>query len=100
MEKKPSNKKICDYCGIDASCLCFECSEYFCDSCFKCIHEKQLRSKHKKEDIDPYIPFDLKCRNHPNIPNNLFCTDEKSNSFIYILIINYFYSSLLFLLLL
>ena len=78
MEQKPLNKKICEYCGIDASCLCFECLEYFCDSCFKLIHEKKLRTPHKKEDIDPYIPFDLKCRNHPNIQNNLFCTDEKS----------------------
>ena len=96
MEQKPLNKKICEYCGIDASCLCFECLEYFCDSCFKLIHEKKLRTHHKKEDIDPYIPFDLKCRNHPNIPNNLFCTDEKSK-LLFNIKIN-FYSSLLFLL--
>ena len=81
MEKKLSNKKICEYCGIDASYLCFDCCEYFCDSCYKMVHDKKLKSQHNKENIDPFIPFNLKCRNHPNFPNNLFCVDEKSKIF-------------------
>ena len=77
MKNNASNIKSCEYCEANASCLCFECLEYFCESCFKYIHEKQKKSKHKKEDIDPYIPIDLKCPDHPNNANNLFCNDEK-----------------------
>ena len=82
MDKKQLNIKICEYCGTNASCLCFECLEYFCEFCFELIHEKQLKSHHKKEEIDPYVPFDLKCPTHPKIANNLFCTEEKGNSLI------------------
>ena len=71
--------KYCEFCGTNATCLCFECLEYFCESCFKLIHEKQLKSQHKKEAIDPYVPIDLKCPDHPNIANNLFCLEEKGN---------------------
>ena len=78
MEKKPLNIKICEYCGANATCLCFECLEYYCDSCFKYIHDKKLKSQHKRENIDPYVPFDLKCPIHPNNSNNLFCSEEKS----------------------
>ena len=77
MEKKPLNIKICEYCGANATCLCYECLEYYCDSCFKYHHEKKLKSQHEKENIDPYVPFDLKCPKHPQIANNLFCTNEK-----------------------
>ena len=86
MENKPLNIKICEYCGSNATCLCFECLEYFCEACFKNIHEKKLKSQHKKESIDPYIPLDLKCAKHPNNSNNLFCTNENSN-LIYIIIL-------------
>ena len=80
MENKSTNIKNCEFCGTTATSLCFECLEYFCESCFKCIHEKQLKSHHKKEPIDPYVPFDLKCPMHPNIPNNLFCLEEKGKN--------------------
>ena len=46
------------------------------------IHDKQKNSQHKKEPIDPYIPFDLKCPEHPDIPLNLFCLDEKGNNIL------------------
>ena len=80
-----SNIKQCDICGTNASCLCFDCINYFCESCFKLIHDKKINSGHKKEKIDPYIPIDLKCKDHPKIPLNLFCIDEKGN------LINYIY---------
>ena len=35
----------------------------------------------KKEKIDPYIPIDLKCPQHPRVSNNLFCIDEKGKKF-------------------
>ena len=52
----------CEICKEKATNICFECSFYLCDSCFKFIHEK----------------------NHMN----LFCIDEKSKH-IFIII---FYS--------
>ena len=95
MEEKKINIKLCEYCGKNATYLCFECLEYYCDTCFKIIHERKLKSKHKKENADPYVPFDLKCPNHPNNAINLFCIDEKGKFIHYYLII---YSTLLCLL--
>ena len=92
MDKKTKLIKICEFCGTNSTCLCFECLEYFCDSCFKIIHDKQLKSQHKKEKIDPYVPIDLKCPDHPSIPNNLFCIEEKGKSK---LLLFYYYRTLL-----
>ena len=77
MDKNSSLIKKCEICGSYATCLCFQCIEYFCDPCFKLIQDKELNSVHKKEKIDPYVPFDIKCPEHPKIPNNLFCAEEK-----------------------
>ena len=79
MEKRINFLKLCEFWGADATNLCFECLEYFCDSCFKTIHEKKLKINHKKETIDLYVPIDLKCPEHPKVPINLFCIDEKGN---------------------
>ena len=49
----------------------------FCDSCFKLIHDKQINSQHIKEKINKYIDIDMKCLDHPKVPINLFCVDEK-----------------------
>ena len=76
MEKKIKLIKECETCGVNATCLCFICNEYYCDSCFKMNHDKK-KSIHKKEKIDIYVPIDLKCQEHQNVPLNLFCLDEK-----------------------
>ena len=77
MENNQKNCKICEICGITATCLCFKCIMYFCDSCFILIHNKEINKTHKKETIDYFVPFDLKCPDHPKNPVNLFCDDEK-----------------------
>ena len=77
MKNNQLNLKYCEYCESNASCLCLECLEYYCETCFKHHHEKPKKSAHKKEEIDLYVPIDLKCPEHPKNPNNLFCTDEK-----------------------
>ena len=79
MQKKENLIKHCELCGIDATNLCFECLEYFCESCFNYLHEKKLKSNHTKENIELYVPIDLKCPEHPKIPINLFCLNEKGN---------------------
>ena len=77
MDNKLQLLKYCELCEANATSLCFECLEYFCDSCFKIIHEKKLKSQHKKEKIDFYVPLELKCPDHPKNGNNLFCLEEK-----------------------
>ena len=76
--KKTENKN-CDMCGENANSLCFKCQMYLCDYCFKTIHSMKLSSQHKFEKIDYYVPIDLKCPEHPDVPYNLFCVDEKGN---------------------
>ena len=71
------NIKLCDICEMTATILCLNCSNYYCDSCFKFVHDKKAKSQHKKENIDAFVPIDIKCPEHPNNPMNLFCVDEK-----------------------
>ena len=71
------NFKKCELCGVDAISLCFQCNMYLCDSCFKLIHEKKLKSQHRKEKIDNYISIDIKCPTHPEERLSLFCSNEK-----------------------
>ena len=69
--------KVCEICKINAIYLCFQCNNYFCESCFKFVHDKQVNSNHKKESIDPFVPIDLKCPDHPQDNMSLFCIEEK-----------------------
>ena len=61
MEKNDNFIKKCDICKEDATSLCFNCNQYFCESCYKFIHSKKINSQHKKENIDLYVPIDLRC---------------------------------------
>ena len=77
MDKKEKSIKECNICGKNATSLCFKCLQYFCEDCYKYVHNKQINSNHKKEEIDIYVPIDLKCQDHPENSLNLFCLDEK-----------------------
>ena len=78
MDKEKSKLiKECNICKSNATLLCFQCDNYFCESCYKFVHDKQVNSNHKKESIDPFIPIDIKCPDHPKENMNLFCVDEK-----------------------
>ena len=77
MNQKSNNIKKCEICENEATSLCFKCISYFCDSCYKFIHDKKNNSLHTKEKIDYYVPIDTKCSDHPKIPITLFCIDEK-----------------------
>ena len=72
-----NNSKQCEVCTIPATCICFECFMYYCDSCYKIAHEKRLDDKHKKEKIDYFASIDTKCPKHPKNIINLFCVDDK-----------------------
>ena len=82
MEKENNIIKKCNICGSEAKCLCFECNDYFCDKCYKLIHELKKEPQHKKENIDLFIPIDLKCPEHPKDRINLFCLDDKGKYII------------------
>ena len=77
MESFDKSQKHCEICRKAASCLCYECFMYFCDSCYKIAHELLLDGKHKKEKIDYFISVETKCPTHPKVPINLFCIDDK-----------------------
>ena len=41
-----NDNKHCEICEIEATCLCFDCINYYCDDCFKYVHEKKAKSNH------------------------------------------------------
>jgi len=90
MEEKKINFKYCDICKSQATYLCSSCiggvGFYYCESCYKFIHDKKENMNHKKEKIDYYLPIELRCNVHQNVPLNLFCLDEKGNIILFIFI--------------
>ena len=80
MEDKIEERK-CEICKEKATNICFDCSFYLCDSCFKFIHEKKANLEHKKEEIDPFVSIDIKCPEHSKSQLNLFCIEEKCNEY-------------------
>ena len=75
MEKK---QKQCDICKAkEATSLCPQCFSYYCDKCFKCVHEEDKNKAHKKEKIDYFVPIDTRCPEHEGDNISLFCVDEK-----------------------
>jgi len=53
MEKE--NNKNCEICELNATCLCFKCNFYFCEKCYKLVHDLKKSQEHKKELIDSFI---------------------------------------------
>ena len=87
MENKQKNYKQCDMCKVDeATSLCPQCFSYYCDGCFKQVHEKKENKEHKKEAIDYNVPIDTRCPEHDMVPTNLFCIDEKGKIYEYLII--------------
>ena len=83
MKENQKDYKLCDICKSQAKYICLEClSNYYCDSCYKWIHNKKENSNHKKEQIDYLVPIEARCQEHQNIPFNLFCLDDKGNFLI------------------
>ena len=77
MESIQNKDKSCEICGLIATNLCLDCLSYYCDSCYKFIHDKQINSQHVIEKIDYFVPIDTKCLIHPKYPLELFCVEEK-----------------------
>ena len=48
MNQKSNIIKQCEICEKEATSLCFKCINYFCDSCYKLIHDKKNNNLHKK----------------------------------------------------
>ncbi len=69
--------KKCEICFKEATCVCFKCMSYFCDSCYNLVHQIEQRKTNKKDKIDLFIPIEVKCPEHNLVPMNLFCLDEQ-----------------------
>ena len=82
------NFKLCEICkDEEAATLCFDCHSYFCEICYKFVHDIKQNSNHRKEKIDLFIPIDITCPDHERSPMNLFCIDDKGNIYYKIYII-------------
>ena len=80
MEVNSKNCKLCDICKSQATYICLECiCNYYCESCYKLIHDLKINSSHKKEKLDLFIPLETRCSIHNNNSLDLFCVDEKGN---------------------
>ena len=79
MKDQPSVIKKCEICKEYATNLCLQCMIYYCDNCYKYVHDKKENNNHKKEKIDLYVPIDTKCSIHTKYPIDYFCLDEKGN---------------------
>ena len=77
MEEIQNKVKKCEICQAEATSIWYKCFSYFCESCFKFVHDKQPNRDHKKEKIDYFVPIDIKCPEHTKNIINLFCVDEK-----------------------
>ena len=100
MENNQKNYKQCVICkDVEATSLCSQCFIYYCDKCFKFVHEIEKNKDHKKEKIDYFVPIDIWCPKHEKNEMNLFCNNEKGNNLINNIILKY-YRTLLSILLL
>ena len=80
MEINQKNYKQCDICKVnEATNLCLQCFSYYCNTCYKYIHDMKGNKEHKKEEIDYNVPIDTWCPLHEKNAINLFCLDEKGN---------------------
>ena len=84
MEESNNLIKHCEICNSEAKSECFNCFSYFCESCYKFVHEKSFNSNHKKEEIDYLVPIDLKCPEHPKNIINYFVLKKKAINYYYL----------------
>ena len=74
------NIKLCEICKDgEATTLCHDCYFYFCEACFKFVHDRKKNSGHKKEKIDLFVPIETMCPEHKRDAMSLFCIYEKGN---------------------
>ena len=78
MESETNKIKNCEICGEQANIICFNCFNYYCDSCSKFIHEKKINKEHKKEEIFFSQLLDIQCEIHPKMKLEYFCFNENS----------------------
>ena len=82
MENTKKNFKTCDICGEESNIICFDCFQYFCNSCSNFIHGKKINENHIKENMNYLSMIEIKCDIHKNQKLEYFCLDENSKYFI------------------
>ena len=88
----------CGICEEKAAFICLQCMNYFCEPCYKYVHDKKEKTNHKKESIDYFAPINVKCPLHQKYPLDFFCLDEKGNYIYRFIIQNILYRIMLHLL--
>ena len=72
------NIKQCEICKVkEATTLCLDCYSYFCEACYKYVHDIKENNNHNNEKMDLFVPIDTICPEHTKSPMNLFCIEEK-----------------------
>ena len=77
MDVNLNRLKKCDFCMSEASLICFQCKKYYCDKCFKIIHDIKKDMSHEETKINPYLSIDFFCPEHKEYPLELFCLNDK-----------------------
>ena len=52
----------------------------------------KISNQHKKENLDLFVPMDIKCPDHPKDRINLFCLEENGNIYLYIIFFLFLYN--------
>jgi hypothetical protein len=77
MGENKDGQKVCVICEEDANIVCFDCKDYYCDSCFNFMHKKEKSKNHKKAEISPILPIEINCLKHQGYQIVSFCLDDK-----------------------
>ena len=77
MEYKSKRIKTCEICREEANIICFNCTNYYCDSCSKFIHEKKINQNHIKDKINIFQLLNIICETHQK-KLEYFCIEENS----------------------
>jgi len=72
-----AEQKVCLSCEANATIVCFDCKNYYCVNCFNSIHKSPKMKIHKKDEITPALPIEIKCLNHQDYQITSFCLNDK-----------------------
>ena len=72
-----AEQKECSRCEENATFVCFDCKDYYCENCFNLMHQKAKNKFHKKEEISPFLSIELKCLRHERYQITSFCLTDK-----------------------
>ena len=79
MVDNDDGQKLCISCEEDATIVCFDCKNYYCESCFSFFHKKAKNKNHKRAEISSVLPIEINCLKHQGYQIISFCLTDKGN---------------------